>query len=57
MIGMKIDSDAIEEWRRYWTFEIVEGRRNKPKVRITVDGVDKELSPKLRGQAIKASND
>ena len=45
MIGKKIDNEGIIEFRKYWNFEIVEGRLGKPKIKINVNGVDKELLP------------
>ena len=45
MIGKKMGDEAIEELRKYWPFEVMEGRMGKPKIMINVLGVDKQLSP------------
>ena len=45
MVGKKVDDKSIIELQKFWNFEIVEGRLGKPKVKITVAAVDKELFP------------
>ena len=36
MIGKKFDDEGITEFRKFWNFDIVEGRMGKPKVKINV---------------------
>ena len=45
MIGKKVFDEGIIGFQKFWNFDIVEGRMGKPKVKVNVNGVDKEFSP------------